>query len=101
MSLRLKVAHSSGQRKIYDRKLKMDKNGQPIEGEYIEVIHALSTDAFEIKQEPILDGEGNEIMDKNFDPPKKKMKDVVIGKPFEVNDEEYVLSRHGAILERV
>lgn len=98
--LKLKVKHSSGMRKIYDRKPKQDEQGNPIEGEFVEVIHRLGVDAVKITQEPMLDGDGNPIMDERFNPPKAKMKEIIEGKPFEVNDEEYVLSRHGAILER-
>ena len=97
--VKLKVGHSAGRRKIYDRKPKMDPNNQPIEGKFVEHIHAIGVDQFTVSKEPIMDEKTNEQVKDAYNRPKfKKLYDC---KPFEVYDLEYVMKRHGAILEEV
>ena len=78
--LRLTRKHVSGSVKLYDRKPKLDEKGKPVEGKFVEVVHRLTPEAC-----PKYNKAG-----KMLEP----------GKAFQVNDVEYVLKRHGAILEK-
>lgn len=100
--VRLTRAHTSGVIKIHDRKPKLNESGKPIKGKYEPVTHGLTTQAFKHKSVYVYEKDGKtKVMDTNFKPPRPKMKKVVVGKPFEVNDVDYVMQKHGSILEVV
>ncbi len=90
MKVRLKRKHAAGYVKIHDRKL-VEKDGKKQE---VKIFHRIGPNGFdkEIYEEDYKDLKDGQM--------KTRKKTRYIGKPFEVNDGEYVLNRHGAILEK-
>lgn len=97
--VRLIRGHASGSLKIVDRKNKLDENKKIIPGEFIEVIHRLGVESFNIEVKPRFKKDGVTQLKDNHG--RDKLKKNVIGKPFEVHDVDFVIERHGSILEVV
>lgn len=95
--VRLTRDHTSGHVKIRDRKEKRDDKKNIIKGKYVEVIHRLSVDSFQIELKPLFQRDG--VTQLKDDYGREKNKKIIVGKPFDVHDVDYVMENHGTILE--